>query len=108
MYAETSVRDNFVIRSQEYYRIVWSTFTHNLAAAGDAGHQAGVPVAEPLIAEVNGEPVAAVIVFRFARKAWYLYGMSTQAHREKMPNYLLQWEAIRRAKAAGCQVYDLW
>ena len=29
-------------------------------------------------------------------------------HREKMPNYLLQWEAIKRAKAAGCNVYDLW
>ena len=25
-----------------------------------------------------------------------------------MPNYLLQWEAIKRAKAAGCAVYDLW
>jgi len=34
--------------------------------------------------------------------------MSFEAHREKMPNYLLQWEAIRRAKARGCSVYDLW
>jgi lipid II:glycine glycyltransferase (peptidoglycan interpeptide bridge formation enzyme) len=25
-----------------------------------------------------------------------------------MPAYLLQWEAIRRAKAAGCTTYDLW
>lgn len=25
-----------------------------------------------------------------------------------MPNYLLQWEAISRAKAAGCTQYDLW
>jgi lipid II:glycine glycyltransferase (peptidoglycan interpeptide bridge formation enzyme) len=25
-----------------------------------------------------------------------------------MPNYLLQWEAIRQAKAANCTVYDLW
>jgi lipid II:glycine glycyltransferase (peptidoglycan interpeptide bridge formation enzyme) len=34
--------------------------------------------------------------------------MSTAAHREKMPNALLQWQAICRAKAAGCTVYDLW
>ena len=34
--------------------------------------------------------------------------MSREAHREKMPNYLLQWEAMQRAKAAGCQFYDLW
>jgi lipid II:glycine glycyltransferase (peptidoglycan interpeptide bridge formation enzyme) len=25
-----------------------------------------------------------------------------------MPNYLLQWEAMRLAKSQGCEVYDLW
>ena len=25
-----------------------------------------------------------------------------------MPNYLLQWEAMRRAKTLGCQIYNLW
>jgi len=40
--------------------------------------------------------------------AYYVYGMSRNAHREKMPAYLLQWEAIKTAKARGCQVYDLW
>lgn len=95
MYAETSVRDGFVIRDEAYYLNVWESFIH-------AG------MAEPLIAEVEGIPVAAVIVFRFGQKAWYLYGMSRQLHREKMPNVLLQWEALRRAKSAGCRVYDLW
>lgn len=95
MYAQTSLRDGFVIRDEGYYTDVWTTFM-----------RAGM--AEPLIAEVDGELVAAVIVFRFADKAWYLYGMSIEKHRNKMPNYLLQWEAIRRAKTAGCQVYDLW
>lgn len=95
MYAETSARDGFVIREEAYYRLVWETFM-----------RAGV--AEPLVAEVVGEPVAALIVFRFAGKAWYLYGMSRQAHRDKMPNHLLQWEAMLRARAAGCTIYDLW
>ncbi len=95
MYAETSVRDGFVIRDQSYYEILWSTF-----------FQAGL--AEPLIAEVEGEAVAALILFYFARKAWYMSGMSRQVHRDKMPNYLLQWEAIRRAKTRACLVYDLW
>ncbi len=95
MYVETSIRDGFIIRDQEYYRFVWDTFM-----------QAGI--AEPLIAEVDGEPIAGIIVFRLGDKAWYLYGMSRQVHREKMPNGLLQWEAIRRAKAAGCSIYDLW
>jgi len=95
MYAETSVRDGFVIRSQEYYLSVWQIFF-------DAG------MLSPLVAEVGGEKVAGLMLFSLGKTAWYLYGMSTALHREKMPNYLLQWEAMRIAKAKGCQNYDLW
>ena len=100
MYAETSLRDGFIIRDEAYYRAAWEIFI-----------QAGL--ATPLVAEVSEgdsppEVVAGLILFHFAGRAWYLHGMSRQAHREKMPNYLLQWEAIRRAKAAGCTTYDLW
>ena len=101
MYAETSVRDRFVIRNEGYYRTVWETFMRPAA-------QPLQPCAEPLIAEFNGEPVAAIFMFRFAQRAYYLYGMSHAAHREKMPNYLLQWEAMKRAKSRGCTLYDLW
>lgn len=106
MYAETSIRDGFTIRSEAYYHTVWNTFMRNSEPGGVL--DASKPAAEALIAEVGGEPVAAIILFFFARKAWFLYGMSRAAHREKMPNYLLQWEAMRRAKQAGCNVYDLW
>ncbi|MBP8856402.1 MAG: peptidoglycan bridge formation glycyltransferase FemA/FemB family protein [Anaerolineaceae bacterium] len=95
MYAETSLRDGFAIRSPEYYYEVWNTFFQDGLAHG-------------LLAEVDGEPVAGLMLFHFAGKAWYLYGMSTDRHREKMPNYLLQWEAILLAKTLGCKVYDLW
>jgi len=95
IYAETSVRDGFVIREKAYYQSLWSTFIRS-------------GMAQPLIAEVGGDIVAALIVFRFARRAWYMYGMSTQIHREKMPNYLLQWEAMKWAKESGCESYDLW
>jgi lipid II:glycine glycyltransferase (peptidoglycan interpeptide bridge formation enzyme) len=37
-----------------------------------------------------------------------MYGASSSRHRKTMPNNLLQWEAIRQAKAAGCTLYDLW
>lgn len=95
MYAETSVRDGFVIRSWDYYRNVWEKLF--LAKMMDI-----------LIADVGETPVAGLILFYFANRAWYLYGMSTQSHREKMPNHLLQWEAIKQAKARGCSIYDLW
>jgi lipid II:glycine glycyltransferase (peptidoglycan interpeptide bridge formation enzyme) len=57
---------------------------------------------------VDNEPVAAIFVFYFAGRAYYVYGMSRDVHREKMPTYLLQWEAMKRAKSIGCTVYDLW
>ena len=103
MYAETSIRDGFVIRDEGYYQTVWKTFIPNSLLSNPRS-----PHAEPLIAEVNGEPVAAIFVFYFAGRAYYVYGMSRTAHREKMPTYLLQWEAMKRAKAKGCSVYDLW
>jgi len=93
MYAETSVRDGFVIRDEAYYRMVWKTFENSSA---------------PLIAELDGEALAAVYLFHFAGRAYYLYGMSRDLHRELMPNYLLQWEAMKWARAQGCRIYDLW
>jgi lipid II:glycine glycyltransferase (peptidoglycan interpeptide bridge formation enzyme) len=103
MYAETSIRDGFVIRNERYYREVWNTFLCNPDLMSH-----NQPVGEALIAEVDGDPVAGLILFRFAGKAWYLYGMSSSTHRDKMPNYLLQWEAIKHAKATNCTTYDLW
>lgn len=95
MYAETSVRDEFVIRSEAYYLRVWQLFM-------DVG------MMTPLLAEVEGEAVAGLALFHVAGYAWYLHGMSRAVHRNKMPTYLLQWEAMRKAKSLGCERYDLW
>ncbi|MEO8357686.1 MAG: peptidoglycan bridge formation glycyltransferase FemA/FemB family protein [Chloroflexota bacterium] len=121
MYAETSVRDGFVIRDDGYYKTVWEIFMANAASSVASVESplttyhlsrsipvGPIPIAEPLIAEVDGEPVAAIFVFYFAGRAYYVYGMSRNAHREKMPTYLLQWDAMKHAKAKGCTVYDLW
>ena len=95
MYVDTSIRDGFIIRPKEYYLWVWNKFIK-------------ADMAKALIAEVDDEPVAGLFLFYLGKKAWYLYGMSTLKHRQKMPNYLLQWEAIKLAKSLGCEVYDLW
>ena len=95
IYAETAIRDGFTIRHKEYYLSVWNNFY-------DAG------MLTPLIAEVDGVDVAGLMLFHFGNTAWYIYGMSRPVHRNKMPTYLLQWEAIKTAKALGCTTYDLW
>jgi lipid II:glycine glycyltransferase (peptidoglycan interpeptide bridge formation enzyme) len=112
MYAETSVRDGFAIRDQEYYRTVWQTFIRNsqslVSSLQSPITNNQLPLAEPLIAQVNHEPIAAIFVFYFAGRAYYVYGMSRDVHRDKMPSYLLQWEAMKRARQRGASVYDLW
>ena len=95
MYLETSIRDGFIIRPREYYQRVWDAFM-------DAG------MAVPLIAEAEHESMAGLMLFHFGSRSWYLYGMSSNAHRERMPNYLLQWEAIRLSRELGCEIYDMW
>jgi peptidoglycan pentaglycine glycine transferase (the first glycine) len=95
MYAETAARDGFAVRPAAYYLDGWKTL-----------YEAGL--AHPLLADVDGRPVAAIILIRFGERAIYMYGASSNEARERMPNYLLQWEAIRWAKNQGCTVYDLW
>ncbi|NWF70916.1 MAG: peptidoglycan bridge formation glycyltransferase FemA/FemB family protein [Chloroflexi bacterium] len=95
LYRLTGARDGFLTRPPEYYEQAWRAFM----AAG---------LAQPLIAELGGKALAHVILFHFARTCWYFYGASSNEARDKMPNYLLQWEALRWAKAQGYARYDMW
>jgi lipid II:glycine glycyltransferase (peptidoglycan interpeptide bridge formation enzyme) len=102
MYAQTSVRGGFTIRDEEYYQTLWHVFMR------DGIQPVYGPAAQPIIAEYNNKPVAGAVLFRFGDRAWYLHGMSVEEHSEKMPTYLVQWEAIRWAKSSGCTIYDMW
>lgn len=95
MYQETAARDGFTIRPEAYYLDGWGALL-------DAG------MAQPLIAEYEGQPIAAVILVRYGDRVIYMYGASSNEERDRMPNYMLQWEAIRWAKNAECMVYDMW
>jgi peptidoglycan pentaglycine glycine transferase (the first glycine) len=91
----TGQRDQFGIHSLAYYQRAYELFR-----ARD--------LCELLVAEFEGIIISALMVFRMGNRAWYFYGASSTLHRDKMPNYLLQWEAIRWAKSQGCAEYDLW
>jgi len=95
LYHETAERDGFIIRPRAYYLDVWTQFLQ-----ADRAHL--------LLAEVEGEPIAGLMLFHFAQTAWYMYGASSNQHRNLMPSHLLQWEAIRLAKRLGCTQYDMW
>ena len=60
------------------------------------------------IAKYEDQPLAAIMVFIRGERAWYFYGASNNIERNRMPTYLLQWEAMRWAAGRGVSQYDLW
>jgi peptidoglycan pentaglycine glycine transferase (the first glycine) len=90
---ETAARDGFLVRDQAYFEALW----RYLLAPGHGWL---------LLGEAGGELLAAAVVFRVGRTAWYLYGATSSRRRELMPMYAVQWQAIRRALADGCTLYD--
>jgi peptidoglycan pentaglycine glycine transferase (the first glycine) len=95
MMTVTGGRDKFGVHSKEYYQRAYELF-----------HPKGT--CELLVAEYEGRPLASLMVFANGKRAWYVYGASNDQERNRMPTYLLQWEAIRWAKARSCEEYDLW
>ena len=88
---ETGVRDGFVTRQPAY-------FADMLDNLGDH--------ARLYMAFHEGQPVAGTLAIAYGDKVWYLYGASSNAHRNLMPNYLLQWEMIRWSVELGSRIYD--
>ncbi len=95
LYRQTAARDGFLIRPDAYYQDAWSTLF-------DAGK------CQPFIAFYQDQPLGALLIVHNGRRAIYMYGASTSVERKRMPNYLLQWEAIRWAKSQGYELYDFW
>ncbi len=95
MMVTTGKRDGFGVHSQKYFQRVFDLFSQRqLCVLLEACYQS--------------QPLAALMVFRSGKRAWYFYGASTNHERNRMPTYLLQWEAMRWAKLNGCTEYDLW
>lgn len=91
----TGERDEFGIRSPLYYERAFKLF--------EPSGMVGL-----FVAAYGKEPIAALMAFACGTKSWYMFGASGNAHRERMPNYALQWAAIRWARTRGCQTYDLY
>jgi lipid II:glycine glycyltransferase (peptidoglycan interpeptide bridge formation enzyme) len=89
----TGQRDRFAIHSLAYYQ----EFFRHLGAQ-----------ARLFLAEYQGQVLAGIVITVFGRQAIYMYGASSSEQRHLMPNHLLQWEAMKWAKAQGCTTYDLW
>ena len=97
--AETAARDGIAIHSEAYYRILFE----------EMGNGLRLPRSLRLyIAEHEGDTLAAIVTLFRGKQAVYLYGASSNAKRNLMAPYALQWRAMRDAKAFGCTEYDLF
>lgn len=92
--AATARRQQIHLPEAEYYRALLELFGPDRAR---------------LYLAVHGyDLLAGILVTRFGRTAYYLFGGSSDLGRELMPNYLLHWRAMLDFKALGCEVYDWW
>ena len=90
----TGSRNEFGVHSIEYYQRAFSEFYPESVRIFQANYQ--------------DEPLAAIMVFFRGKLSSYFYGASSNQHRNRMPTYLLQFEAMKWSAEQGCTEYDLW
>jgi len=88
---ETARRDGFQIHSRKFYEDFLTVL----------GGRAIL-----YTATLGDEVLGGILVTHFGNRATYYFGASSNAHREAMAPYALQWQAICAAKEAGMQFYD--
>jgi lipid II:glycine glycyltransferase (peptidoglycan interpeptide bridge formation enzyme) len=94
--AGTMDRVGLPFRSVGFFRDLW----HAYAPAGQA---------MLLLAETpEGEVVSGTFLVGWGTTIVALYGGTNAEGRKRNSKYLVNWEAFRRAKAAGYERYDLW
>lgn len=92
LYRQTAERDHISIHSESYYR---ELFAH-------------APQLSLWVARFEGQLLAGNIVLQHRGTATYLYGASSNEHRNVMAPYALQWAAMRDARNHGAAEYDLF
>ncbi len=98
----TNARDGNASHSKAYYADLIKSSAEEVSAGKD------VPVISLYIAEHEGEEIASIMTLFSHNEAIYLYGASSNNKRNLMPNHLLQWTAMKDAKAYGSKYYDMY
>ena len=88
---ETGLRDGFVTRDASYFENMLDNLGEHCRL---------------YMAYYEGQAIAGTLAIWFGDKVWYLYGASSNEHRNLMPNYMLQWNMIEWAVEKGCRLYD--
>ncbi len=98
----TNARDGNASHAKAYYLDLIKSSAEEISKGRD------VPVISLYIAEHEGEEIASIMTLFSHDEAIYLYGASSNNKRNLMPNHLLQWTAMKDAKAYGSKYYDMY
>lgn len=91
---QTGRRDGFPIRSEEYFARFLTALNEHASLF-------------MCYANINGKtPLSGAITVNYGGRFSYVYGASSDCHRELYPNYLMQQSMISAAIQRGCRVYD--
>jgi len=60
------------------------------------------------LAKYNKEIVSSAMIIYWQKRAYYHQGASLRKYDNIFASHLLQWEAIKQAKAIGCDYYSFW
>lgn len=120
LYEKTAKRKHFYSEREEYFNKLFShkRIQENIFhehPPNPKGKKDVIPLAAPaplpqfhiMSASKNGILLSGIIIALSGHNAYYLYAGSSAEKKELMPNYGLQWEAIRFARSKGCTAYDL-
>ena len=122
---ETSKRQGFTTFSAGYYKklvdfFVFQNQASAIAEANDSGQSAeALAKADALHgtgeiklhiykAVFENKLLAAAIMLDFGSTRTFLFGGSSDENRNVMAPYLMHWQAMLDAKAAGYKTYDFW
>lgn len=94
LYFETVRRQQYHGHDIAYHRHIFQTLRDSISHI--------------LVAQYENEPLAAYHLFHFKDRAYYVYGGSSDLHRNIMGSNLLMWEALLLSKRLGATTFDMW
>ncbi len=93
---QTGRRDGILIRPREYFERFLNSFPEEQCRLFMC------------YAEIDGRevPLSGAVAVRYGKTGTYVYGASSDHHRNLYPNYLMQFEMMNWAVEGGCDMYD--
>jgi len=94
LYFTTCNRQKYYGHTTKYHQIVWNNLKNDISHI--------------LVAYYQNQPLVVYQLWYFKDKFYYVYGGSSELHRNLMAANLLMWEAIKLGKKLGAKTFDMW